>query len=44
MTWVLNAYYFMFLVMGAHFVYVISFIKMGGYNNFTQTIYVILYL
>ncbi|CAK81060.1 unnamed protein product (macronuclear) [Paramecium tetraurelia] len=42
MTWVLNAYYFMFLVMGAHFVYVISFIKMGGYNNFTQTLYFVL--
>ncbi|CAK56876.1 unnamed protein product (macronuclear) [Paramecium tetraurelia] len=42
MTWVLNAYYLLFLVMATHFVYVISFIKMGGYNKFTQTIYFVL--
>ncbi|CAD8172671.1 unnamed protein product [Paramecium octaurelia] len=39
MTWVLNAYYLMFLVMATHFLYVISFIKTGGYNKFLCMLY-----
>lgn len=33
MTWILNGYYMMFLVTGLHFLYVISFMKLGGYNT-----------